>query len=150
MSSLHRDTEEGSERNSPTTPTDREVRWNRGRGKDSARAVTSWWPCWPREVKLRGSQGSCGCGGYFRPWGLLIWLPGKPPSIADGESHREGSCPAMTDGETNSLWNSISCETHSEGGAASTIIQSCQHYSMGQTRATAKGLQLAKRTWYYW
>lgn len=74
--------------------------------------------------RVRGSQGSCGCGGYFRPWGSLIWLLGKPPSLADGESHREGSCPAMTDGETNGLWNSISCEIHSEGGVASTIIQS--------------------------
>lgn len=30
----------------------------------------------------------------------------------------------MTDGETNGLWNSISCEMRSEGGAASTIRQS--------------------------
>lgn len=58
-----------------------------------------------------GSQSSCGCGAYFRPWGSLIWLPGKPPSAADRESHREGSCPAVTDRETNGLWNSVSCET---------------------------------------
>lgn len=77
----------------------------------------------------RKSQGSCGCGGYFRPWGRLIWLPGKPPSIADGESHREGSCPAMTDGETNDLWNSISCETHSEGAHLYRVMPTLQYGS---------------------
>lgn len=70
-------------------------------------------------VSQRG-QGSCGCGGYFRPWGHLI--PGKPPSITHGESHREESCPALTDGETNGLWNSISCETYCKGVDASTIM----------------------------
>lgn len=70
-----------------------------------------------------GAKAPVGVGVTCGPWGRLIWLPGKPPCIADGESHREGSCPAMTDGETNGLWNSISCEIHSEGGAASTIIE---------------------------
>lgn len=31
--------------------------------------------------RVGGSQGSCGCGGYFRPRGRLNWLPGKPPSL---------------------------------------------------------------------
>lgn len=84
--------------------------------------------CWGGDIMMtslaqrgrgRRSQGSCGWGDLFSPRGPLIWLPGKHPSIAERESHWEGSCPALTDEETNGLWNSISCETHSQGGAAS-------------------------------
>lgn len=88
-----------------------------------------------RGGRTRGSKAPVGVAVTLGPQGQLIWLPGKPPSIADRESHWGGSCPAMTDGETNGLWNSISCEIHSEGGAASRITESCQCYTLGQGQA---------------
>lgn len=96
------------------------LRWNREQGNDGVKAVTSWRPHWTREVEFEEAKAPVGVVVTLvsRELGLL----GNPPSIAYRKSHREWSCPAMTDGETNDLWNSISCERHSKAGAASTIV----------------------------
>lgn len=50
--------------------------------------------------------------------GVVVTLvPGDVSS--DGEGHTEH----LTDGETNGVWNSIGCETHSEGGRVTPTLQ---------------------------
>lgn len=52
----------------------------------------------------------------------------------------------MTDGETNGLWNPISCETYSKGVAASTIIHNHANTTLWLRLGKANGVHLAEGT----
>ena len=39
-----------------------------------------------RGGKVGGSQRSCGCGGFFKPLGRQIWLPGKSGRVTEREA----------------------------------------------------------------
>ena len=80
---------------------------------------------------------------------MLLYAPRKSAvapwesPIAVVENHKEASCPAMIDGETNGLRSSTICKPNSEWEGASAIIHS---QTVRLRQGTANAVHCAQRS----